>query len=151
MQKPERSEARALAVAKAISEPILRAFDGWPHNEPCGWDQLPEGGKDQERMLSIAQVAISAASVAGMPSREEALAKVELALFAERAPTVVHLWEQERAAAFEHEAKYPGYLDGRSLITDVIRDARIAVAALFASPSDGDGNGEKPNPGGANG
>jgi hypothetical protein len=33
------------------------------------------------------------------------------------------------------------------------KDAAIneAVEALFASPSDGDGNGGKPNPGGANG
>lgn len=79
-------------------------------------------------------------AIVGGEERARVLDAIERALFAARAPGLVHMWDAERARAVEFERDYPGYLKGSGLITDVMRDAAIATEAAmltFAAEASG--------------
>jgi hypothetical protein len=153
MQKPERSEARAelRGYRRGVRDAaeLSRAHDA-------------RGDTAAGILKLLNREPLSAASVAGMPSddalvalHDAANAYADFALARERMnaaiPDIMTATPAERALYDErykedHEAQ-------REHHSTAIRLAYHAqsILALFASPSDGDGNGGKPNPGGANG
>jgi hypothetical protein len=160
MQKPERSEARARAFIAQHYPALVDTSSG-------------------DRMVhcfvagaAFASEPLSAASVAGMPSREEVARVVDLGAFAQEwfctedqeHETRLRVCAERRRQWGDDDCDKDGSCEectgdlADEHETEASKARRVrafakadAILALFASPSDGDGNGGKPNPGGANG
>jgi hypothetical protein len=204
MQKPERSEARAVEVARAalchtevVRTNIARPVNGseaysyvmFQGQRICFYDR--EFANDSERdagtaqaaayagkinetlldlatraaMLAFASEPLSAASVAGTPSREEVARVVDLGAFAQEwfctedqeHETRLRVCAERRRQWGDDDCDKDGSCEectgdlADEHETEASKARRVrafakadAILALFASPSDGDGNGGKP-------
>lgn len=44
-------------IARALAEPIMREFDGWPHQTPFDWSDV--SAKDRDKLHSLADAILS--------------------------------------------------------------------------------------------